>query len=225
MAAGKFYRATKKVQKVQIVPKKTKTKKYAIMRTPYKNIMTTKLRYSQSLQLVGGGPGAPSGWSFNATGLYDPDYTGVGHQPRGFDQLMTMYDHFVVIQARCTVWFASPTAGTINNMCALSLADNGSTITSSNSIMEYGNRVVKPLPHTGEPIKLTYVYTPRFLGRKNPMSDPELKGSTTANPAEGAFFHASVFSLNGTANTAPTDISVVIDYVVKLIEPTPPPQS
>ena len=36
-----------------------------------------------------------------------PNHTGVGHQPLYFDQLMTIYNHYIVIGAKITVKFYS----------------------------------------------------------------------------------------------------------------------
>lgn len=41
--------------------------------------------------------------TFRANDLYDPNLTGAGHQPRGFDQLMTLYNKFKVHASKITV--------------------------------------------------------------------------------------------------------------------------
>lgn len=46
-------------------------------------------------------------YTFRANDLYDPDYSGTGHQPLGFDQLMAMYNRFTVIASDITVKFNS----------------------------------------------------------------------------------------------------------------------
>lgn len=40
---------------------------------------------------------------FRLNSCYDPNYTGVGHQPRGFDQWMNIYNNYTVIGARVKV--------------------------------------------------------------------------------------------------------------------------
>ena len=49
----------------------------------------------------------------------DPNHTGVGHQPLYFDQLMTIYNHYIVIGAKITVKFTAYPATIPVNVCLL----------------------------------------------------------------------------------------------------------
>jgi len=40
---------------------------------------------------------------FRANSLFDPDFTGAGHQPNGFDQIIAAFNHFTVTRARIRV--------------------------------------------------------------------------------------------------------------------------
>jgi hypothetical protein len=44
---------------------------------------------------------------FRTTAVYDPDYTGTGHQPYGFDQHSRLYNHYIVDTAIITQRSAS----------------------------------------------------------------------------------------------------------------------
>lgn len=44
-------------------------------------------------------------YSFRANSAFDPDYTGIGHQPLGFDQMMALYARYEVISTKCTATF------------------------------------------------------------------------------------------------------------------------
>ena len=61
---------------------------------------------------------------FTCNGLYDPDVSGTGHQPRGFDQMMALYDHYVVTKCKMTVmyWNSDETNGQMIHLCVRDLA-------------------------------------------------------------------------------------------------------
>lgn len=68
--------------------------------------ITTKLRYTEKINM--GSIGATSTTVVNqfiANGAYDPNYTGVGHKPRGFDQFMASYEAYTVTGSKMSVNF------------------------------------------------------------------------------------------------------------------------
>lgn len=50
---------------------------------------------------------AAGAYVMSQNSCYDPDVTGTGHQPRGFDQLAALYNRYVVHKSRCTVAFGN----------------------------------------------------------------------------------------------------------------------
>lgn len=50
--------------------------------------------------------------TFCVNSLYDPDTTGGGHQPMGFDQLAAIYNRYLVTGAKLSCTFESRTATT-----------------------------------------------------------------------------------------------------------------
>lgn len=67
------------------------------------------LRYSQILQPAGI---AVYEYLFNLNSLYDPDRTGAGHQPLGFDQLTPLYGRYRVFKVRYDIsWIPGSNTG------------------------------------------------------------------------------------------------------------------
>lgn len=66
--------------------------------------MRTKLRYATRVEFVPTGTTVVSK-TFLANGLYDPDTTVGGHQPRGFDEFMAAYETFTVQSSKCSCSF------------------------------------------------------------------------------------------------------------------------
>lgn len=186
-----------------------------------------RLVYADQINLNPGAVGLPATHVFSCNGLYDPDQTGVGHQPRGWDELISLYDHAVVIGAKMQLSFANADA-TNSNMLAVLVKDNNIALTDQIEIME--NRYVRWATmgqedgnSTG---KLTIKLNPnKFLGRSKPLSDPDLKNSITSNPAEGCFFHISAMPTPAAIDTGAVYIQVRIIYDCVFIEPKQPGQS
>lgn len=63
--------------------------------------MFVKLPY-ESGQI--GGIGAYSAYQFRANSIFDPDYTGIGHQPRGHDQYSNFFRQYRVHGVKVEVW-------------------------------------------------------------------------------------------------------------------------
>lgn len=82
---------------------------------PIPNRYRFNLRYCQYHQLDPAATAFASN-TFYVNSLYDPDYTGTGHQPMGFDQLSPLYNRYVVTGAKITTTFetssSSMTTGT-----------------------------------------------------------------------------------------------------------------
>lgn len=214
-------------------------KKLTIYRAPYSTkpyiigkTSKASLRYSQNGTITGSAvQGSIGTWIMSANGCYDPDITGVGHQPRGFDQLMTLYDHYTVTNATITVRFVNNSTNS-RPYVGIAVRDSSSAFVDLVGVAEYSNMVLsrKPLGRittldsagdSSFTSLTTRVNVSSFLGRKNAMSDPELKGSASSNPAEQVYFH--VIAGDPHASTpASIDIFTSVTYDVVFHEPKQP---
>ena len=193
---------------------------------PLQQTLKTTMTYSDLYVMTSGGITTSSYiWSLN--GAYDPDSTGVGHQPRGFDQLMALYDHYVVIGTRVELAFSNPHP-TYGAVCIANIRDSSTPEYNPIDLMENPNRKVKVLGvlDSGDSVgRLSFNINPnKFLGRSKPLSDPDLKGTTAANPSEGAYLHFGHIASDRATATAIT-VEATIVYTMVLIEPKNPAQS
>lgn len=195
----------------------------SVANTPLPVTLKANLRYSTFPTLNIGVAGAAATHVYRASDLYDPDFTGVGGQPRGFDQLMLLYDHFTVIGSKITVKFSAMQAAApvyfAINLKDQATADSQIVTTTESSFASW------ELVSDGGPTStLVQTYSPRFLGRSHPLSDPDLKGSASASPAENAFYHVILGSPSGTDEAALVPM-VCIEYTAIFQEPKRPPAS
>lgn len=76
---------------------------------------------------------------FRGNGMYDPDRTGTGHQPYGFDQLSGLYKYFSVRASSIKVWYVTASAGTgvLLNVGPDATAASTPTISAVTEMFEY----------------------------------------------------------------------------------------
>lgn len=158
---------------------------------------------------------------FRANDLFDPDYTGIGHQPIGFDQMMQMYRNYTVIGSKITVTFRNSDA-TNPQMVGIMLKDSPGTLTDVRQIVENGNvthALCNPAGDDNSQRILTYKCSPaKFLGRPNILSEDELRGTASTSAPVGAYYHVWSYAPNG-ADPGNLDFHVQIEYTAVLTEP------
>lgn len=196
------------------------TTQLSIMRGPLPQKYTTKMVYSDNIVI-----NAPSAFAadyvFSCNGMYDPNLTGIGHQPRGFDQLMLMYDHYVVIGAKIVVRFdnSQNTKPVMAGIMVLDRATPNTTILDWQETATCKKQFIQGSGGTSTGV-ITYSINPnKFLGRSKPLADPTLKGTTAANPTESCAFHVGVWAADASTDLSAVDAVVQIEYMCVLIEP------
>lgn len=146
---------------------------------------------------TGGGTVANS-YVLSANGLFDPDITGTGQQPSGFDQMMIAYEHYTVTHAELVVTFRNLSDSGLD--VALGVRADVPVVTDVATLMETGHTVstkLSPATSTGSVKQLRIkVDVASFLGFDDLMDSNVSRGDISNNPAEGVFFHISVFSLS-----------------------------
>jgi len=178
------------------------------------------LRYSDSFQLTTTA-GAVSTYVFAVNGLYDPNITGTGHQPMGFDQLMIFYNHYCV--AKCKVSLVATNASSVP--CQIVVRqDAGSTpITVIDRILEIGANSYTHLDTAGgtnaqKELKMSLdIARLQGLSRSALTADSTLRGDSAANPAELTYAHVQVFSAAGF--TATVNFDILLEMEAYFLEP------
>lgn len=195
---------------------------------PLTRTLKAQFRYQQSFNLDAAVI-TPGTYVFRANGMYDPDASFGGHQPRGFDQLIgVLYDHYVVIGVVATVYFHN-TDTTQGQMVGIAVRDTATAVTTINDYLESGNMkyAVCSDSSAGQSTRrVSYKLNPnKFLGRSKPLSDPQLKGSNSADPVEGVYFHVFAGAVDQGVNPGPVQCTIMLTYTAVCIEPKQPAQS
>lgn len=183
--------------------------------------MITVLRYVDT-HTIQSSAGSAGGQVFRLNSVYDPDFTGAGHQPLYYDQLTAIYNKYVVISANVRVDFSpltddteSTTTGpytvglTMNN--SNSWASSGATLSEQN-----GSVVTMVGRDKGTSVRtLTMNFnTRRDMGMG--IDDDEVQAFNNANPSRTQFVYAWAADQNNTSGSV--KINTVITYRVKFFD-------
>lgn len=188
------------------------------------------LRYYDNFQLNPTAGGVPGTKRFRANGIHDPDVDLGGHQARGFDQYMQMYDHYTVTKCTAKVWFDnnSEQSGCLG---VLHVRDSSVDFILQSDIMEYGMKTVVPLmgANSGSggsvmPAATIAVDIAKFLGIKDLLDSREASGMATTDPAEEVILQVSAFPIN-TGDGQPINCAIELEYEVVFHEPKNPGES
>jgi len=179
-----------------------------------------RLRYSTNISITSS-TGVPAFKIFSVNGLFDPDISGTGHQPAGFDQMMVFFNHYCGLSARIKVLCKNTNANTLT--VGIRQDADTSPLTVIDQIIEdggvvYDNLEAKGVYGANKTLQMSCsILKLQGLSLSNFCADSTLRGSAAANPTEQSYFHLGVWDSSGTGGTVNMD--VVIDFVAMFLEP------
>jgi hypothetical protein len=196
---------------------------------PLPKTIRARLRYSELALSLNPGSGTLGAYVFSANGVYDPNITGTGHQPKGFDQLIALYDHCVVERAHIRVDFLSVDSNMLY----------GVNVSGTNTVTFTNGADYLELPHsswgTNGRISGTGGLIPecslsqsidigKFLGVDDLTDGREFSCDNSSNATEDVAFHVWAQSISG-GDPASFNFVPVITYDVLFVEPRDPVSS
>ena len=188
---------------------------------------------------------APVARVFRANGMFDPDLTGLGHQPRGFDQLMAMYQKFSVTGIKVEAWLHAPEPGQsyVSPLPYILFSESSTVPTTFPDILETPTAVFADgcfggtetasgtAASTGEGKYMSiYFDMVKLRGsgkdRQAYINDDQNQGSSSADPANQGYVHIGWIRNGGSsADTCTVGLTVRLTYYATLLEPVLPPIS
>lgn len=181
-----------------------------------------RLAYNELVTVTEASVGAGATYTFSLNSLYDPNSSGTGNQPVGFDQIMAMYGQFRVLSSKVKVVFSN--SGTVNNLvgmfgtfqpafpanpAAWPCQPNGSVAALENTAGRSTTTVVKKFD------------IPSVLGLKRAqyMDDMDFVGTASGNPTRQAYVVLWIRSLGASAGAAYLNVSM--EFEVQFSQPLP----
>ncbi len=188
------------------------TKWTATSKFPIAPRLRSVLRYADTFTMTTGVPGLTT-QVMNLNSLFDPDRTGTGHQPRGFDQLSTLYSRYrvygVSFKVNCNLFTST------NDVLIIGVYPRNGTGTPANfsdsvenpwAVVDQYSLYVKPKTLKG------FINLAELNGKTKTAytADDTTQASTNASPTETMVMDITVESLSGANNTS--YISVVMEF-------------
>lgn len=186
------------------------------LQAPTPNTRLAKLRYTEAIDVSA----ISDVRVFSANGLYDPYITGIGHQPRGFDQYMAFYQEYLVIGSKITIKGCNDTA-TESVVLAISVEQSSTAKSTRQDYLETHDiisRVVSSRDASGIFTLSKGCALKNKFGVNNIKDHPQASGNDGANPTEQQFFHV-YFNASDNSTLCYMKYDVTIDYIVLFREP------
>jgi len=182
------------------------------------NVMPVKMLYSDWYNLNPGVGGIGTSQVFRLSSIHDPDFTGVGHQPLGHDQLADLYERYQVYK----VDFEIEASGLdINSLQRIGyrLSDSSSVTTDSRALYENGNgefAVISPYGNNGRSFRgSVWVNEVHGVSYKQYMSNDDYGANFGSNPVEEAYLHVMADGLG--VDTDGIRFAIRLTYHCKLM--------
>jgi len=222
MAKSQSYR-TRRGRKSTRVARKLGTKRYRRKQLrnktsipmglgfPKRMVMTHK--YAETLNLT-----SPAGvigkHLFSCNGMFDPNITGVGHQPMYFDQVSSLYNHYTVIASKMKITVSSSAANDEIMYVGTWIDDDTTTtnITDVGSLAERtSGRIRQMSPGSNKPLVFSNKWSAKKTFGGSILGNDNLQGTVAGNPTEQSYFGIGVVA--GNADTVVAQLLFEITYI------------
>lgn len=180
---------------------------------PFPSKMRAIMRYSQVISLDPGLAGTGH-WLFRANSIFDPDFTGAGHQPYGHDTYELIYNHYQVIKSVCKVTWTETTYPSM--LVGITMTDDSVVSGTYDTVREIKPTKVASMTTAGPFPQLTQQFV------STDVFGFDAGGKTTAafgaNPADQNFFDIWAQAANTLVDPGVCRALVNITYYVELTE-------
>lgn len=167
--------------------------------------------------------------TYQLNSIYDPDVTGIGHQPFGHDTYQSLYKKYLVKGAKITATFVHEMGGTGQPVwCSVFLDKNGTLDSNLDTKMEQVHgRGVKPLlSNSREKAVCTQFYSPKtFFDVKDAEDEHQMAAQMGGQPNLPAYAVVWAQCMDHAGSGPNLTVSVKIEYFVELSDPIPLTQS
>lgn len=180
--------------------------------------MIVRMTYEDVYNLIG-----PSQYQWRLNSIFDPDYTGTGHQPRGHDQWATLFASYRVFAVKARIYLNN--TDDTGGQCVGLITDNVAGTYNNTYLSEIPRckTIVLAQGDGGLNSKIVYYKAniPRILGYTSAQykNNPNTKCAFGTSPAEVAYLTLVAQSL-GNYSGAPGNLQIrmILSFYVELMD-------
>lgn len=182
-----------------------------------------KLTYNTTINLQNGAA-AHAAHFFKCNSIFDPDDTGLGHQPLGHDEWANLYKKYLVTSCTMKAHFFREGTGNEPVACGFFLDKNASfdsyLDTKLEQVRNSPSCVKTLLTNSREKVTLWRKYSPHtFFDKIDATDDHQMSGAMGGNPTLPAYAGVWTQTYDGTAAVSQVKCTVTLYYTVKLMDP------
>lgn len=176
----------------------------------------TTMKYSEQITTD-----ATGHYRLNLNSIYDPNQTGTGHQPYGFDTLSTLYNRYRVISCGWRIqcnWTSNGSAQP--TLVGAIPANEALTFSSIAELRENPRAKYISQSYAAPTVTLSgKSYIPSLVGRTKAqyMADDRYQATVSANPNELAILNV-VTAPNGSDSPSTAVVQVLFEYTVEFFD-------
>lgn len=221
-AGKKRYYRRRQYSRRRIVPKRP------VLGNGFAQQQVCKLRYVDTKTFTYNADGSLALHNFSCNSIFDPDFTGVGHQPLGHDQWQLIYKRYLVLGSKIMIRVL---ASSDDNLVypvtvGVQLTNDGTVSSNLNTLLEnkqcsFVN--INQQPGLAPPRLVTRKYSPKkHFGFKDVRDNSdEIGADFGASPAEPAYFTMFYGSASGAALPEAKTVvcQITIDYICLFSDP------
>lgn len=171
-----------------------------------------RLRYVETINMT---PGTTLPYAFSTNSCFDPNHTGGGHQPYGFDQWAVIYNHYKVYASVMTLRATNFNAAQSGTIFGIKVDDNAGTTLNINSLMEQKDSIYDVI---------VAQYSPKLLRKKWSLrktmdwTRDEVQAQVASSPVDQEYFNIYAGPADPGAQPGVVTFQVQIDYYVLFTE-------
>ncbi len=193
------------------------------MSIPGKSHTAVVLNYTD-MQTFNGSAGSTAGHTYRLNSLFDPDQTGAGQQPSGFDQYAALYTRYTVFKADVEVMFSASDSATITGSYSAGMFASNSVNTAAGLVnaLARSDKLVFGAASGGgqttQKLRMSY-YLPAIAGRRYSIGDPDYSADVSTNPDNDVFLRVWAGGSDDTVDPSAVRALIRIRFYAVFSEP------